>query len=179
MNEQITFPHAGAAEPHDTAIADLKVPFRDAMAKLGAAVTIVTTAGAAGRAGFSATAVCSVSDTPPTMLVCLNRSSSAYNAVTANGVLCINILAGEHEDLSRLFGGKTPVAERFAAASWSTLVTGSPALDGALASLDCEVHTVSDGHSHDIFICQVKAMRQQEGSGLIYFNRRYHRLGET
>jgi flavin reductase len=45
--------------------------YRDAMACLGAAVSIVTTDGAAGRAGFSASAVCSVTDDPPTLLVCL------------------------------------------------------------------------------------------------------------
>lgn len=52
--------------------------YRNAMARLGAAVNIVTTDGVAGRAGFAATAVCSVSDNPPTLLVCLNRNASAY-----------------------------------------------------------------------------------------------------
>ena len=36
--------------------------FREAMSRLGAAVHVVTTAGAAGKSGFTATAVCSVSD---------------------------------------------------------------------------------------------------------------------
>ncbi len=50
--------------------------FRDAMARLGAAVNVVTSAGPAGRGGFTASAVCSVTDDPPSLLVCLNRSSS-------------------------------------------------------------------------------------------------------
>ena len=50
-----------------------KASFRDAMAHVGAAVNIITTDGPAGRAGFTASAVCSVTDTPPTLLVCLNR----------------------------------------------------------------------------------------------------------
>lgn len=44
--------------------------FRDAMSCMGAAVNIITTDGPAGRAGFTASAVCSVTDTPPTLLVC-------------------------------------------------------------------------------------------------------------
>ncbi len=48
-----------------------KASFRDAMAHVGAAVNIITTDGPAGRAGFTASAVCSVTDTPPTLLVCL------------------------------------------------------------------------------------------------------------
>ena len=49
--------------------------FREAMSRLGAAVHVVTTAGPGGKTGFTATAVCSVSDAPPTISVCLNRRS--------------------------------------------------------------------------------------------------------
>ena len=60
--------------------------FRGAMARVAGAVHLVTTDGTGGRAGFTASAVCSVSDGPPTLLVCINRSSSAYAAVSANDV---------------------------------------------------------------------------------------------
>src|SRR6266850_752518 len=49
--------------------------FREAMSRLGAAVHVITTAGPGGKTGATATAVCSVSDTPPTLLVCINRRS--------------------------------------------------------------------------------------------------------
>ena len=39
--------------------------FRDAMACVGAAVNIITTDGPAGMAGFTASAICSVTDSPP------------------------------------------------------------------------------------------------------------------
>src|SRR5258706_10730178 len=102
--------------------------YRDAMACLGAAVNIVTTDGRAGRAGFTASAVCSVTDNPPTLLVCINRESSAYASVRENGVVCVNVLSARHERLSRLFGGRISFDERFAAAAWSTLETGAPVL---------------------------------------------------
>src|SRR3977135_409266 len=41
--------------------------FREAMSRLGAAVHVVTTAGPAGKTGFTATAVCSGSDAPPAL----------------------------------------------------------------------------------------------------------------
>lgn len=151
--------------------------YRNAMARLGAAVNIVTTDGPAGRAGFAATAVCSVTDSPATLLVCLNRGSSAYPAVKDNGVICVNVLDGIHQDLSRLFGGKTPVEERFGGATWSTLATGSPVLDNSLVSFDCRIKSVSDGGTHDILMCEVIDIKQNEGgSPLIYFNREYHVL---
>ena len=86
--------------------------YRDAMARFGAAVSIVTTDGPAGRAGFTASAVCSVTDDPPTLLVCMNRASSAYASVAGNELVCVNVLSARQESLSRLFGGKVPVAER-------------------------------------------------------------------
>jgi flavin reductase len=152
--------------------------YRDAMARLGAAVNIITTDGPAGRAGFTGSAVCSVTDDPPTLLVCLNRAASVYKTFQANGVLCVNTLRGEHESLSRLFGGKTPVEERFQAAEWSTLATGSPRLEGAVVSFDCRVAKVVDVGTHDVFFCEALAVARHEAGtdGLVYFDRAYHRL---
>lgn len=176
MNQPVTMANLENAKADEIGI-DVKLDFREAMSKLCAAVHIVTTDGPAGRAGFAATAVCSVSDSPPTMLVCMNKASSAYSAVQENAVVCINVLSAEHEPLSRLFGGKTPVEERFAPASWSTMETGAPVLEGALASIDCQIRSISDGGSHDILICEVIALRQKaEGSALLYFGRRYHTI---
>jgi flavin reductase len=162
------------AAPEETAGEDRRLAFRDAMARLAAAVTIVTTDGPGGRAGFAATAVCSVSDNPPTLIVCLNRGSSAYPAVKANQAVCVNVLSADHAELSRLFGGKTPVDERFAAATWSTSPTGCPRLEGALASFDCRIRSVADGNTHDVLFCEVEDIHSQtEGQALVYFDRGY------
>ena len=151
--------------------------FRNAMACLGAAVNIITTDGPAGRAGFTASAVCSVTDSPPTLLVCLSRSASVWPIFRDNGYLCVNTLAAGHEELSTLFGGKTPMAERFAAADWHTLASGSPLLDGALVSFDCKVAQVVSVGTHDILFCEVQALvRNDETHGLAWFDRGYHHL---
>ncbi len=149
--------------------------FRHAMAGLAAAVNIITSDGPAGCAGFTATAVCSVTDDPPTLLVCLNRSASVYPVFSTNALLCVNTLAHGQHELSNLFGGKTPMAERFAAAQWTKWVTGAPVLAGAAASFDCRVSkTVSVG-THDILFCDVVALKRQgEAHGLVYFDRQYH-----
>lgn len=156
----------------------LKQDYRDAMARLAAAVNVITTDGPCGRAGFTATAVCSVTDDPPTLLVCLNRSASAHPAVIGNGILCINTLASDHEVLSNLFGGKTPMVERFAAANWSTWATGAPVLDDAVASFDCRISQMSSVGTHDILYCEVVALRRRASAdGLVYFDRHYHGVG--
>jgi flavin reductase len=151
--------------------------FRDAMAHFPAAVHIITTDGPAGRAGFTASAVTSVTDAPPTLLVCLNRSASVYNTFRDNGVLCVNTLAAHHEPLSRLFGGKTPMVDRFAAAQWTTRSTNSPVLDVAVVTFDCEVVKVVDFGTHDVFFCEVLTISKQTNSqALVYLNRQYRAL---
>jgi flavin reductase len=52
-----------------------KQAYREAMARLGAAVNVITTDGPGGRAGFTTSAVCSVTGTPLTLLVCANRAN--------------------------------------------------------------------------------------------------------
>lgn len=154
-----------------------KEAFREGMSRLGAAVNIITTDGPAGRAGLTASAVCSVTDSPPTVLVCLNRSSSVYDRFTENGVLCVNTLAPDHEALSRLFGGKTAMDERFAAAAWSTGSSGAPILEEATASFDCRIASRADVGSHTVFFCEVLAIDcHPVAKGLIYFDRAYHRV---
>ena len=156
----------------------LKQEYREAMSCLGAAVNVITTDGPGGRAGFTASAVCSVTDEPPTLLVCLNRSASVYQAFMRNRVLCVNVLCANQDGLSNLFGGKTPMHERFAAAAWSEGLSGSPMLDDALVSFDCRVSELSTVGTHDVLYCEVMAIGKGAGeSGLAYFRRAYHRLG--
>src|SRR5258706_320262 len=104
--------------------------FRDAMCRLGAAVHVVTTAGPGGKTGFTATAVCSVSDAPPTLLVCLNRRSQGGPILRENKVFCVNTLGADGQALADVFAGRTGAVntQRFAAGSWATLKTGAPGL---------------------------------------------------
>lgn len=154
-----------------------KADFRNAMARLGAAVNIITTNGPGGRAGFTASAVCSVTDEPPTLLVCLNRSASVYETFKQNGVLCVNVLGAGHQDISNLFGGKTPMDERFASADWSQGASSSPILKDASVSFDCRLSQITEVGTHDILICEVTSITVGENArSLIYFNRAYHEL---
>ncbi|WP_258365911.1 flavin reductase [Komagataeibacter rhaeticus] len=152
--------------------------FREGMAWLAASVNIITTDGAAGRHGFTASAVCSVSDTPPTLLVCMNRNVRSYAAFVRNGVLCVNVLSGGHRVLSRLFSSSQASSdERFGSAAWSVLKTGAPVLDGCVVNFDASISQVLDAGTHDILMCRVEAVRLDHArGGLVWFGRAYHDL---
>lgn len=157
--------------------------YRDAMARLGAAVNIITTDGPGGKRGFTASAVCSVTDTPPTLLVCLNRSSDSNQALKDNRVACINVLHANQQHLSPVFAGQGvgsgegDYEQRFATAEWATLSSGTMALKGALVSFECRVVQVSEVGTHSVFFCEVDAVHSGDpGQALVYFARRYHTL---
>ena len=153
--------------------------YREGMARLAAAVNVVTTDGPAGRGGFTASAVCSVTDDPPTLIVCVNMASRQNEIIRTNRSLCVNTLAIGQTDIAALFSTKElPIEQRFAAGGWSTLVTGSPVLDGALAAFDCRVVERLERGTHSVIFCEVQAVRvRTDGQPLLYLDRRYSGIG--
>lgn len=152
--------------------------YRDAMSRLGGAVSVVTTDGPAGLAGFTATAVCSVTDSPPTLLVCQNRTSGTHELFVTNGVLCVNLLSAAQKVVSDVFAtrGLRP-SERFAAIAHDRLTTGSPAIVDALANFDCRIVSTRQIGTHDVHFCEIVDLRRSDdGDGLIWFDRGYHRV---
>lgn len=149
--------------------------FKNAMAKLATAVSVVTTDGTAGRHGFTASAVCSVTDSPPTLLVCMNGNARAYESFVKNGVLAVNTLTAIQSELSNTFASPISQDERFATAQWTTLSTGSPVLDGSLVSFDCEISDIKEVGTHGILICKIVAIKHSDNTeALVYYHRGYH-----
>jgi len=152
--------------------------FREAMSRLGAAVHLVTSAGPAGRTGFTATAVASVSDNPATLLVCLNRRSNSAPFVSQNGVFCVNTLGAAEEAIADLFAGRTGSREeRFAQGEWIELSTGAPVLASAVVAFDCRVIEIKAVASHNVIFGVVEAVRLgPPGPALVYHERAYKRV---
>jgi len=144
--------------------------YRAGMRRLAAGVSLITTLGEDGvRRGLTATAVCSVSLAPPTLLCCVNRSSSAHDTIHAGGILGVNILASGDRALADSFGGSEAPESRFEVGSWSSLVTGAPILDTAIAAFDCRVTVVLDAGTHSVFLAEVLDVRLSHGGEpLIY-----------
>ena len=154
--------------------------FRNAMSLLTSAVSVVTTSGLSGRYGFTASAVCSVTDTPPTLLVCMNKGSSSHAHFVDNKILTVNVLSADHEHISKAFASKLTPEERFKHGTWTELETGAPVLTDALVNFDCEIDQIQEVGTHTIFMCSIVAIQQsQQEQSLVYFNRAYHQVGQT
>jgi len=152
--------------------------FLAAMGLATSAVSVVTTDGAAGRYGQTVSAMCSVSADPPTLLVCVNRSSPLAAAIAVNECFVVNLLAATQVKVSDTFAGRTPpgaVPYDFSCASWGTRVTGSPVLHGAIASVDCRLSQIVEVATHVVLIGTVAASCSWPSESLAYRSRSYGR----
>ena len=152
--------------------------YKSGMRQLASGVCLVTTRSADGsRSGLTATAVCSVSIDPPTLLVCVNQQNGSYRAIREAGHFAVSVLASKDQDLSNRFASAVSGDERFEHGEWSEMVTGAPVLDSALASFDCTVSSVEDVGSHGVFFGEVQAVRTRDDEGpLLYGNGHYATL---
>jgi flavin reductase (NADH) len=160
-----------------------QVEFRNAMAHLPAAVSIITTDGAGGRCGITASAVCSVTDSPPTVLVCINRGSAMHAVFRQNARLCVNVLSDEQEPLAMHFSGATgvPMEERFSWDIWRhDGALEQPVLADALVTLEGRILEFKEVGSHSVMFVELAEVRVNERKdSLIYFNRLFHKVKRT
>ena len=153
--------------------------FREAMSRVASPVSIVCTDGPYGIAGFTCSAVCSVTDEPPTIMVCVNRKSAANDVIKANGVLCVSSLGAEQVGLSQMFAGvgRVPMTERFAGTNWGVLATGSPYCKTSRVVLDCRVADIREVGTHSVIFAEVLSTARAGGDEpLIYHSRNYATL---
>lgn len=115
--------------------------FWQAIGQRATGSTIVTARsgdGPAGLLGLSATHLCA---DPPTMMVSVDKKTSALPTILEAGHFAINYLSSEQRQLADIFGGKSELkgADRFTAGSWRRLATGAPTLADAVGVIDCEL----------------------------------------
>jgi flavin reductase len=153
--------------------------FKNAMRRLAAGVSIVTTVNDdGGWRGFLATAVSSVSANPPTVLICVNQSGSSHDALLGSRTFCVNLLGANSQDVVESFRASEARSDRFQVGTWRSLKTGAPALIGSLASLDCRVTSSVTVHTHTIVVGEVEEIELGAPipGPLVYLNGRFQSL---
>ncbi|WP_404295305.1 flavin reductase family protein (plasmid) [Microvirga sp. RSM25] len=119
---------------------------------------------------------------PPSALICVNRSASAWLVSAKVRHFAINILSIRRRSIADRFAGRGGIKGEawFQEGDWTRLITGAPVLNGALAILDCETEEMIDRHSHTILISRVKAIRGDDAAGvLLYWRGGYSKLDEA
>lgn len=153
--------------------------FKNGMRQLTSGVSIITVTDAEGRRfGFTATAVCSVSADPPTLLVCANRSNGSCQMIKDSGFFVVNVLALSDQHLADRFAGRLGPDERFEKGNWIESEEGTPILTTALVSFSCRLGEVADVASHSILFGEVRSvtLAEKDIPALVYGQGAYGRF---
>jgi flavin reductase (DIM6/NTAB) family NADH-FMN oxidoreductase RutF len=144
-------------------------------------MTVVTADGDEGPAGFLGLSASHVAADPATMLVSIDRKTSALARVLSRRHFAVNFLPADAAKVADAFGGKAGLsgAARFIEGEWTKLVTGAPIFKRALGAFDCAVADVIERGNVSIIIgTVVGATARGEGEPLVYFRgRTYTALG--
>jgi len=152
---------------------------RRAMGQFATGVTVITTCDRSGHPfGTTANAVSSVSLRPPLVLACLRQESETLAALLHRRRFAINVLHSSQAKVSDRFGA------RAAPDTWDSVahrsVEGIPLLEGAIATLECELHDLADGGDHAVVVGHVVAVDEAspDADPLLFYAGSYRRIGE-
>lgn len=148
------------------------------MASCAAGVHVITTDGAAGRYGITMTAVTSITDEPPTVMLCINRRAAIIPILSANRDLCINVLSAVQQDVAEHFAGMTKLSpeERFAYHIWHRGSGRQLQVEGALAHLHGHITAEHEVGTHQVFYVSINEIKVYDSipePALVYFRRRF------
>ncbi len=154
--------------------------FRKAMASFATGVTVITVDHEGEVHGMTANAFASVSLDPTLVLVCVDHKARTHTHLHARKRFGVNVLAENQRAVSEYYADPNPdhrYAEREAKARFDRTQHGTPVLHGALAYLECRLHTAQDAGDHTIFIAEVEDVVVRAGDPLLYFRSEYRKIG--
>ena len=121
---------------------------------------------------ITVSSVTSISMNPPSLLICINKSSRIHNSIELGTKFCINLLNNEQEDISNICSDEDMYDQRFKDENWN--LDGIPFLKNAQANIFCIVDKLTSYHTHTIVIGLVEdANYADEISTLTYVDGGY------
>ncbi|HSC68970.1 MAG TPA: flavin reductase family protein [Cellvibrio sp.] len=133
---------------------DLAVSMKLGMRRLASGVCVLSTS-LSDRQRFAMTvsSVTSVSDSPASLLVCINQLvSQQSHLATPGSQFAVNVLSVGHKDVSNICAGREPNRDRFEVGNWGEDDTGLPVLVDAQAVFICRTDQVMTYGTHKIVI---------------------------
>ena len=150
--------------------------FRSALGSFATGVTVITVDYEGEVNGMTANAFSSVSLDPPLVLVCVDQRARTHAHLHAKKRFGVNVLAQDQRVISEYYARPARDhrhAEREAGAHFDRTAHGTPVLNGALAYLECRLHSAQDAGDHTIFIAEVELVEVRGGEPLLYFRSQY------
>jgi flavin reductase (DIM6/NTAB) family NADH-FMN oxidoreductase RutF len=149
--------------------------FRKVIGGFASGIVVVTAVTDGEPVGMTCQSFFSLSLDPPLIAFSPSLTSSSYPRIRESGAFCINILEAGQQDLCNQFARSG--GDKWRGVDWEPGVTGSPRLDGVLASIDCELENEFVTGDHYLTVGRVKSLHATPGlHPLLYFNGTYRQL---
>jgi flavin reductase (DIM6/NTAB) family NADH-FMN oxidoreductase RutF len=149
--------------------------FRSVLGRFPSGVTVVTTKAPDGSdEGMTVSAFCSVSLDPPLVLICIEKTASAHEALTTARGFVVNVLSATQEQIARRFS--IVDIDRFEGVGYSRSPNGLAVLDDVLGVIECGTSAMHEAGDHTIIVGEVEAARAQNGTPLLYYRGGYAQL---
>jgi flavin reductase (DIM6/NTAB) family NADH-FMN oxidoreductase RutF len=148
--------------------------YRTLMAGFPTGVAVVTTMADGAPRGMTCSSLCSVTLTPPTLLVCLRSASQTLAAVLGRGGFAVNLLDEHAVPIAQLFASGAP--DKFDRVTWRLdQAWGGPRLPAAAhAAANCHVVRTDLVGDHVVVFGEVDDLWWgRHGDPLLYGRRRY------
>jgi flavin reductase (DIM6/NTAB) family NADH-FMN oxidoreductase RutF len=142
--------------------------FRHLLGRFASSIAIITARDGDRDVGMTVSAFCSVSLSPPLVLVCVDHQASMHDLLLRHPKLGISVIASEHEAHSRRFADRS-AAQRFDGVPFTRGESDVMLLDDAVAQLECQL-------DHTIFIAEVERGTMGEARPLLHYRGRYAQL---
>ena len=152
--------------------------FRKAMGCFATGVTVITVDQNGEVHGMTANAFSSVSLVPPLVLVCVDHRARTHAHLHARKRFGVNVLSSTQQAISEYYARSVETHQHAEAAGarFTRTAHGTPVLEGALAYLECRLHSTQAAGDHTIFIAEVEHVELREGEPLLYFRSQYRHL---
>lgn len=129
-------------------------------------VTVVTAMDDETPRGLAVNAFASISLDPPTVMICVQRTSSTHDCLYTTDNLAINILSVDQLDVVNVFAGKS--ADKFAQVDWLPGPYGSPLIERSSAQMEVEIRERLQASTHTVFICRVVHATASDRAAMVY-----------
>jgi steroid delta-isomerase-like uncharacterized protein len=167
----------GAVAPDVEAHVDEKL-LRKAHSKFVTGVTVV--AGLSDDSspfGLAVNAFMSVSLDPPTVVVCINKTSRSHDLFVRSGAFAVNILAAHQIDVAKKFASSA--ADKFNGVAWRRGILGVPLIEKCSAAFEAQTTEFLRAGTHTLLIGHVAAVESTDEPPLVYMGSQFLDLGAS
>lgn len=146
--------------------------YRSALSRVAQPVAVIMAQDPLGRPfGFTATAVCSLSLNPPSLMVCVDHRIRSCDTMRTCLEFTVDFLAAGHQELAILFS--TRGADKFGDPQVVPDNEGGLRVDQSLVHIRCVVRQRYDAYDHLVVVGTAESLEARQGNPLLVADREF------